>query len=63
MHPECAMLMQLTACTCCAVAHAEVRAIMADEGPDKTLVLYCSQGGVLESTDQHKRGWQTRYVR
>lgn len=35
---------------------------MESEGPEKMLVLYCSQGGVLESTEQHKRGWQTRLV-
>lgn len=38
----------------------EVRAIMASDGAGKTLVLYCSQGGVLESTETHQRGWQTR---
>jgi hypothetical protein len=44
----------------CVVLLAEVRAIMASDGADKTLVLYCSQGGVLESTETHQRGWQTR---
>lgn len=36
----------------------EVREVL--QGSDKTVVLYCSQGGVLESTEVHKRGWQTR---
>lgn len=51
-------------CLCCTVVVlcAEVHAIMESEGPEKMLVLYCSQGGVLESTEQHKRGWQTRLV-
>lgn len=44
---------------CCAAA--DVQALLRgqrDEQPQ--LVLYCSQGGVLESTENHKRGWQTR---
>lgn len=34
----------------------------ASSSSSKTLVLYCSQGGVLESTEAYKRGWQTRWV-
>lgn len=48
---------------CCAMlwwSWTEVRAIVNSAGADKTVVLYCSQGGVLESNETHKRGWQTR---
>eukprot|EP00878_Enallax_costatus_P004210 GHUV01004440.1.p1 GENE.GHUV01004440.1~~GHUV01004440.1.p1 ORF type:complete len:240 (+),score=40.67 GHUV01004440.1:160-879(+) len=29
-------------------------------GSQKGVILYCSQGGVLESNENYKRGWQTR---
>jgi hypothetical protein len=47
---------------CAALPHAEVREVLrgAGAGPDKPIVLYCSQGGVLESNETYKRGWQTR---
>ncbi|KAF8058333.1 MAN1 [Scenedesmus sp. PABB004] len=34
----------------------------AERGGDaaRRIVLYCSQGGVLESTEAYRRGWQTR---
>lgn len=39
---------------------ADVQRLLAEAPPGQALVLYCAQGGVLESTPSLKNGWQTR---
>lgn len=44
----------------CYVVPAEVKELVTS--PEQQVILYCSQGGVLESNENYKRGWQTRWV-
>jgi hypothetical protein len=43
----------------CDTAIADVKQLVKDA--EQQVILYCSQGGVLEPNDNYRKGWQTRW--